>query len=186
MSARPDGSALVLTPAGVLRWRPGPVPDAAAPAWQSTPAIAKLPQRRLMRVGHLAGDVGNGAAGARIWDAATDRGSDAGTLEPGSLLEPKALALLSGRVIHVGVQGQHALQRSAWQPAAGVAEGTPEPGAGFFDARSAARVSKRRRKATDSSRRPWRWTPGGTAPRAALPSPPWWRRGWARWWTTSA
>lgn len=56
MSARPDGSALVLTPAGVLRWRPGPVPDAAAPAWQSTPAIAKLPQRRLMRVGHLAGD----------------------------------------------------------------------------------------------------------------------------------
>lgn len=113
LTLRPDGSALIFTPANVLRWQPGSLPDNAVPAWQSAPAITKLSNNRLMLVGYLADDF-SGIPVGRIWDASANRWSDAGTLNPGKAGRAKALTLPSGDVIYVTVDAWHTFQCQRW------------------------------------------------------------------------
>jgi hypothetical protein len=112
MVARSDGSALIFTANGVLRWSPE-TPAADVPAWRSTPAIAALPGHRVILVGYLADDF-RGLPVARIWNARTDRWSSTGPLEADSAGHPAALALRSGDVLYVTMKSGHELQCHRW------------------------------------------------------------------------
>ncbi len=112
MVARSDGSALIFTANGVLRWSPE-TPAADVPAWRSTPAIAALPGHRVIMVGYLADDF-RGLPVARIWNARTDRWSSTGPLEADSAGHPAALALRSGDVLYVTMKSRHELQCHRW------------------------------------------------------------------------
>jgi len=112
MVARSDGSALIFTANGVLRWSPE-TPAADVPAWRSTPAIAALPGHRVIMVGYLADDF-RGLPVARIWNARTDRWSSTGPLEADSAGHPAALALRSGDVLYVTMKSGHELQCHRW------------------------------------------------------------------------
>lgn len=115
LAPRADGSALVFTEAGILRWEPAASRAASnAPAWRSRPSAARLSGNRLMLIGRLGGDNGNGRPAARIWNTGDNSWRDAGALSPNAWLRASALRLPSGRVIHVGADSDGALRCEAW------------------------------------------------------------------------
>lgn len=117
LSPRPDGSVLMFTPSGVLRWMPGAPTDGNIPAWQSPPAITELPGRRLMLVGYLADNPG-AAPNARIWNADGNQWSDAGALAPDTPGgKAETVTLPSGDVAYVAVKPWHALSCQRWHAA---------------------------------------------------------------------
>ena len=117
LAPRQDGSALIFTSAAILRWEPSSGLAPAAPAWQLRPSAARLAGNRLMLIGRLAGDVGNGRPAARIWNAADDSWTEAGGPSPNAWLKARALQLPSGRVIYVGEDADGELRCEAWDAA---------------------------------------------------------------------
>ena len=119
--ARTDGSALVLAPTAVLRWRPASAASGpnTVPAWERAPASAVLSGRRVLFLGRLAGDVGTGRPAARIWDARSNGWSDAGSVPVGAWLNASALALRSGRVLYVGIDEADSMHCQLWSSSGG-------------------------------------------------------------------
>lgn len=114
---RPDGSAMVFTAATIMRWEPLTQHSVnIAPLWQSRPSAAALSDGRVMFVGREAGDVGNGLPIARIWDPARDAWIAAGSLSKRTWMYESTIELPSGRVIHVGIDPDRALDCEAWEP----------------------------------------------------------------------
>jgi hypothetical protein len=84
------------------------------PVWYARPSIVHLPGRKLMLVGRVASDVGNGQPEAHIWNADDDSWTPAGALKRGDWFHARALRLPSGRVIYVGIDSLRMLQCAAW------------------------------------------------------------------------
>jgi hypothetical protein len=112
MVARADGSALIFTADGVLRWLPEPA-DESVPAWRSTPVMTPLPGHRLMLVGYLADDFREAPVG-RIWDARSNRWSVTGPLASEPAGNSAMLALPSGDVLYVTTRLPHEMACQRW------------------------------------------------------------------------
>lgn len=110
-----DGGALVFTVPYIMRWEPFPqVAAGKAPLWQSRPSLAALGDGRVMLVGRLAGDSGGRRPVARIWNPRDDSWTDAGGPRNRVWMHTAAIALPSGRVIHVGIDSDRKLVCEAW------------------------------------------------------------------------
>ncbi len=117
--ARPDGGALVFTPEHIMRWEPTtPDPQRTAPLWREQPSAARLTDDRIMLVGAPESPFGSAPTMARIWDPVARLWADAGTLGKRTWMHDSTLQLPSGRVIHVGVDGDSTMICEAWEKAA--------------------------------------------------------------------
>jgi hypothetical protein len=113
---QPDGSALVFTAPDILRWEPfARYAAGKAPLWQSRPSAARLSNDRVMLVGRLAGDSGGGRPVARIWNPADDSWTAAGNLGDHVWMRTGTIEMPSGRVIHVGIDGDRNLNCESWE-----------------------------------------------------------------------
>lgn len=113
IAPRADNSALIFTARTILRWRPGAGPE--NPRWDTRPSIAPLKGARALVVGYEHGGLTNSAI-ARLWDAATNRWSAAGTPLGGERMEGATAELPSGRVIHVAVNMDNTFVCRMWDP----------------------------------------------------------------------
>jgi len=119
LAARPDGSALVLTPQHIMRWEPTVAdPLRAAPLWLEQPSAARLADGRIMWVGLPDTQTGDPTRIARLWDPVARTWAEAGTLGQRTWMHASTRQLPSGRVIHVGLNGDSTLVCESWSPAA--------------------------------------------------------------------
>lgn len=116
LAPRPDGSALVLTPEHIMRWEPTVEdPLRAAPIWHEQPSAARLADGRILWVGLPETETGAQARIARLWDPVARTWADAGTLNQRTWMNASTHQLPSGRVIHVGINGDSTLVCESWE-----------------------------------------------------------------------
>ena len=117
LAARADGSATVFTNHLIMRWEPvNSAVTSPSPVWHSRPAGTQLSDDRVMWVGYQIGNPGSSPPTAHIWDPKSDTWTSAGRLNRATWFD-EIRQLASGRVIHVGLDGDRSFFCESWENA---------------------------------------------------------------------